>query len=257
MSRTVLCGLVLSLLGGLSALRADSIQLVNGDVIQGDVKSLDDKHVVLSSEILGELRIDRSKLQAIQFGEGRPAFAPLQAQAQPTTGEAPAASSAVPAPGKPASTPEELFEQLTGRSVPRADETGQSVQDVIRQLQSGGLSGNVMKEVQGAFPLLAVPEVQQHFQSTLKGLMTGQVGIEDIRKQAIEARDSLLELKEDLGPSGAALNGYLTILEGFINETQPVEKRPPSASPPTNNSGQGESPPPEQPNSSQSGSSAK
>jgi hypothetical protein len=238
MSRTVFCGLVLSALGGLSSVHADSIQLVNGDVIRGDVKSLDGRHVVLTSEILGELRIDRTKLQAIHFGEGRPAFAPLNGQGQPaldaqaqTAGEPPAAPGKIPAPGTPASTPEELFEKLTGRSVPRAGNDGQSVEDVIRQLQSGGLGGDVMKDVQGAFPLLAVPEVQQHFQSNLKGLMTGQLSIQDIRKQAIEARDSLLELKEDLGPNGAALNGYLTILEGFINETQPLEERPPSASP--------------------------
>jgi hypothetical protein len=59
--------------------------------------------------------------------------------------------------------------------------------------------------------------------------MTGKLNIQDVRKDAITARDGLLDLQKDLGPEGAALNGYLSILNKFIRETEP----PPATKPPS------------------------
>jgi hypothetical protein len=58
-----------------SALRADTIQLVNGDRLKGKVASLNDKELVLKSESFGELKIPRDKIDLISLGDkGLPDF---------------------------------------------------------------------------------------------------------------------------------------------------------------------------------------
>jgi hypothetical protein len=63
-----------------SALRADTIQLVNGDRLKGRVTSLDEKELVLKSESFGELKIPRDKVDLVSLGDkGLPDFS------EPTT----------------------------------------------------------------------------------------------------------------------------------------------------------------------------
>ena len=55
------------------------------------------------------------------------------------------------------------------------------------------------------------------------GLMSGRISIDDIRDDAIDARDQIRDLEKDLGPQASrALEGYLSILDGFIQETAPT-----------------------------------
>ena len=55
------------------------------------------------------------------------------------------------------------------------------------------------------------------------GLMLGRISIDDIRNDAIDARDQIRDLEKDLGPQASrALEGYLSILDGFIQETAPT-----------------------------------
>ena len=174
--------------------RADVIEMVNGDVLNGKVVSLDQAHLVLKSELLGELKLEREKVSAIHLGEN-PVIAP----------KAPAAQ-------KPALDPE-VKQALD--AVPSSDE-------VLRQLQAGmPLNPQMIGELQTKFPLLNTPEASQYFNDTLGGLMTGRLNIQNVRKDAILARDGLRDLQKDLGPEGAALNGYMSILNKFINETAP------------------------------------
>jgi hypothetical protein len=119
---------------------------------------------------------------------------------------------------KPALDPEV---QKVLNAVPSSD-------DVLKELQGGGLNPQMIGELQAKFPLLNTPEAGQYFNDTVGGLMTGKLNIQDVRKDAITARDGLLDLQKDLGPEGAALNGYLSILNKFIRETEP----PPAAKPP-------------------------
>ena len=49
--------------------RADSVQLVNGDVIRGKVVLLDQKHLVFHSESFGDLTIGRDKIELIAIGD--------------------------------------------------------------------------------------------------------------------------------------------------------------------------------------------
>src|SRR5687768_9163868 len=48
---------------------ADTIEMTNGDVLNGQVISLDGKELVLKSELLGELKLAREKVSAIHLGD--------------------------------------------------------------------------------------------------------------------------------------------------------------------------------------------
>jgi hypothetical protein len=79
-----------------------------------------------------------------------------------------------------------------------------------------------MNELRLRLPGFASPEVKSYFDDRVGGLISGAVSLEDIRQDAIGARDQLIDLKKDLGPDAAALDGYLGILEGFIRATAPA-----------------------------------
>jgi hypothetical protein len=191
---------------GMMPVMADTIEMANGDVLNGQVISLDGKELVLKSELLGELKLAREKVSAIHLGD-KPVLTRNAAQAQ-----------AVPAANKPALDPE--VQKVLG-AVPSTD-------DVLKQLQGGGVNPQMIGELQTKFPLLNTPEAGEYFNDTLGGLMSGKLSIQDVRKDAVLARDGLLDLQKDLGPEGAALNGYLSILNKFIKETEPA----PGAKPP-------------------------
>lgn len=171
---------------------ADTIQLVNGDTLSGKVVSLNEKEVKLHSELLGELSIQRAKVASIYFGDAAPK----------TTAVTPGATAAEPLKAAPAKsdTPPE---------------------DLIKQLQSGGLNAKTVSELEDRFPLLAVPPVKQFFNKTVGGLIDGSLDLQHIRQQAIDVRDEIVELKKELGPDAAALDGYLGVLENFIRQTEP------------------------------------
>lgn len=197
-----ICGLGLFLA---SPLRGDTIELTNGDVLNGEVISLDGKQLILKSDVLGEVKLDRSKVSAIHLGD-KPV---LNRQTAPSPN---------PAPQKPALDPQ----------VQNALNAAPSSEDVLKQLQGGGVNPQMIGALQSKFPLLNTPEASGYFNDTLSGLMSGKINIQDVRKDAVKARDQLKDLQDELGPDGAALNGYMSILNKFINETKP----PPSAKKP-------------------------
>jgi len=101
---------------------------------------------------------------------------------------------------------------------------GGTPEDVVEKLQAaGGIDPQELDRLMNKFPLLATPEVQQHFNRYLGGLTSGELDLADLRKDAVKARDELKDLKKDLGPYGGALDGYLSILESFIDETKPAQ----------------------------------
>lgn len=50
-------------------LRADSVRLVNGDMLKGHVESLNEQQLVIRSENFGEMKIPRHRVQTIMFGD--------------------------------------------------------------------------------------------------------------------------------------------------------------------------------------------
>lgn len=172
---------------------ADTVHLTNGDIITGKVVLLDEHKLKVQSEALGELTIQRAKVASIYLGDARPPVV----QARPA------------APLNPALP-----------AIP-------SVEDVLKQLQQGGVNAEALKQLQEQVPALAHPQVQEAFQKRLVGLMTGKMTLDDLRKEAEDARDQIKKLKQDLGPEADALDGYLNILESFLRKTAPSKPAKP------------------------------
>src|SRR5215471_11033857 len=59
--------------------RADQVQMQNGDQYFGRVLSLSSDTLTLQSEVLGTIKLPRSRIGAINFGVNAPAVAPTRA----------------------------------------------------------------------------------------------------------------------------------------------------------------------------------
>jgi hypothetical protein len=176
---------------------ADTVQLANGDVLNGKVLTLDDKNITLESDSLGKITIARAKVATITLGNAKP----------------------------PALTTAPKTDTTPGATSPEAG----TVDEVLKQLKRGGVNPKDINELQKLFPELASPEASKYFDDAVKGLATGKTSIQDLRKDAIKARDELKKLTDDLGPDvGAATAPYLNILEKFIRETNPKDAKPES-----------------------------
>lgn len=206
-----------------NTLPADQIELSNGDTISGKVVSLNATHLKLQSELLGDVTLARENIAAVYFGDKRPA---------PRVAVAPD-NAAAAAPIPPAA--DDFIGKLLGQKQPEKKRpaaggpalSGATPQQLVEKLKAGELDAGSLAEVQKAFPLLATKEAGGYFNATLGGLITGKLGVQDIRKDAIKARDGILELKKEIGGDADALNPYLGILEKFIQETEPeAEEKP-------------------------------
>jgi hypothetical protein len=218
---------------GTKAARAETVELANGEVLRGTVISLDAKELKFKSESLGEVTIDRAKVSTIVLGSGRLPLNPLgpQPPALPT-----AANPALPPPGTTAEPPslEGLLKQLQGAAnnpqATKPSATPADPADLLKQLGEG--KSPALEELQKN-PLFAAPEVQGYLKTQLGGLMDGSITINDIRQEAIRARDETRAAVKDLGPDAeTALAPYLGILDRFIRETEP--KTPAAVAPSTN-----------------------
>lgn len=184
---------------------ADSVELTNGDVINGRVLTLDAKQLKLKSEVHGDLTITRDKIATITLGNRKPV---KRSEEKADAGKERAADGGA---GRPAAL--------------RLDQAG-SLADVIKQLEAQGINPRDKEELQKAMPLLKNPEAQAYFDKTLEGLIKGETSIDDLRKQAIRARDDIKKSTKGLGPEvEQALSGYLNVLERFIEESAPPEEK--------------------------------
>ncbi len=174
-------------------LKGDLLEMTNGDRYAGDVISVTHSNVSFQSEIQGRMKLPRNKVARISFGE--------------VGAGAPAFS--------PNAVPSNLKTNASVKPPPKLDLDSKSLSEVQQDLLS-----------------TASPEARRQFTETVKGLMTGKLSIDDIRAQA---RNSVREIKaarEELGgDAGGLLDGYLHILEHFLQETDkaavvtPAEKQ--------------------------------
>ncbi|HZN35148.1 MAG TPA: hypothetical protein VFB80_15070 [Pirellulaceae bacterium] len=201
---SLIAALVLVAIADMAA--ADTVQLANGDTLSGEVLSLDAKALKIKSPILGEVTIGRAKVQSITLGDA-------------------AARPAAKSTGDGLSV-EGLLKQLGGVAAEAAGKVNEG--DLLKQLQ-GGIDPAELDKLKKQMPLLASPEVQAYFNKTVGGLLDGSLTIDDIRKEAIRARDETKDAIKDLGPDAEkALSGYLGILDHFIKETAPKPASPPA-----------------------------
>lgn len=198
----------------------DTIQLVNGDQLTGRVLNVDADTIVLQSDVLGKVTLPRKQVAAIQMGQSRvtPVRRSTDEKGQPQQLRVSEATliKELQARGLPINKLSELHGLIPDVSLPQSQ---QKPEEVIRQLRTRGISPAELNEVQASVPLMAVPGVRSYFDQTLKGLITGRLDLYDIRREAVKARDGLKDIQKDLGPNGTALNGYLMILESFLEQT--------------------------------------
>jgi hypothetical protein len=188
----LLCG-ALCLFTAAATLRADQVELKNGDRYVGRILSLNTNTILLQSDILGTLRLPRDKVAGIVFS--------------PASGTNPAALPSLTDAPRPA---------------PSAAPSGASsnLPPVLSEL---GASTNLIQQVQKRFLSSAGPEANDKFNELLSGLMSGKLSVDDIRAQAQSAADQLRALKrESPEEAGLAADAYLTILDHFLKETAPA-----------------------------------
>lgn len=203
--------------------RADRLQLSNGDEIAGKLIEMSEQKVKFRHPILGELTVDREEIHAIELGDQR-------------GGERIMADGTKAAP----ETPEEVIDRLVNpemnarkvKELAKKSQQHAGVEGAVEELRRQGVDSNMMMQLHGMLPGFGSPEVQEHFTDRVTGLMSGSLSVDDIRDEAIDARDQLKELMDELGPNGAALQGYYGILDSFIKKSDPNAPLTPSTIPP-------------------------
>lgn len=238
-----------------ASLRAETVELANGELLRGTVISLDAKELKFKSESLGDVTIDRAKVSMILLTHilppsysPRPKIDPPRTLIPGSDGDVPPAADTRPTLSRPAGP--KVIVDPPKTPIPPGATSGQpsSVEDLLKQLQGGaggkpvspddllkqleGGNSPELEEIQKNLPLLAAPEVQGYFRKQVGGLIDGSITVNDIRKEAIRARDETKAAVKDLGPDAeAALAPYLGILERFIRETEPKSAPTPNPQP--------------------------
>jgi hypothetical protein len=184
----------------------------NGDRYTGNVLSIDARSVVIQSEVLGKISLPRSKVRFVLVGSALPGTnAPLRRLAstnQLSRSALPGATGVSPVlrtnPAAPADPDAELAA-------------------VLRQL---GHNTNAVQDVKGRFLNDAGPEANQKFDELLSGLVSGKLSLQDLRTQAKSVADQARAARRELGDDASGLDdvlaGYLSILDGFLQQTAPA-----------------------------------
>ena len=173
-------------------LRADQVEMQNGDRYLGTVLSLDTNTLVLRSPVLGTVNLPRGQVALITLGSAR------------ATNFTRAAS--------------EAKRQSAASSLALTN----GVNDLSAPLRQLGTNTNFIEQVRAQFLADAGLEANNKFNAMVGGLLSGRLTVNDIRAEAKAAADQLKALKRDLGEdAGGALDGYLAILENFLQESAP------------------------------------
>jgi hypothetical protein len=178
-----------------SWLRADEVEMQNGDRYFGHVLSVSADTVVLNSEVLGKINVPRKNVAGLAFGTNT--VAPkVAASLAPVS--VPTNLPAVAAPAGVVNTNLDFSAALRNSSVGT---------NIIRQIREQMLAGS--------------PEATGKFDTMVNGLLSGSVSVDDLRREAQSSADQLRALKRDLGPEAAeSLDGYLEVLDDFLSESE-------------------------------------
>jgi hypothetical protein len=179
------------------AVRADVLEMQNGDRYSGAVLSMTADTVVLNSEVLGKINVPRSKVASLKFGSNTNAVAP---------------KTAVAAPVRPANINTNQSIIISGASVAN---TNADLAAAFRQL---GADTNFVGQIRQQM-FAGSPGAAAKYDEMVNGLLSGQINLGDLRKQAQASADQLRALKRDMPEAGESLDAYLQVLDGFLNET--------------------------------------
>ncbi|MGO8839008.1 MAG: hypothetical protein ACLQAH_12175 [Limisphaerales bacterium] len=177
-------------------LRADLVEMQNGDRYAGKVLSVSADTVVLDSEVLGKINVPRKKVANLAFG---------------TNAIAPAAAANLTRVSMPTNLP---------AAAPTAALANTNV-DLSVALRRLGANTNFVAQIRQQM-LAGSPEAAGKYDEMVNGLMSGQLNLNDLRSQAKSYADQLREMKRDLGPeAGDSIDAYLGVLDDFLKETTP------------------------------------
>ena len=105
-------------------------------------------------------------------------------------------------------------------SQPAPQAVGTNANFALPQLKTNATS---LQQVRAQFLSDDSPEARAKFNGLAGGLLTGKLSVADIRAEARSAADQLRALKADLGEdAGFAVDGYLAILDRFLNDGKPA-----------------------------------
>jgi len=185
------------------ALRADVVEMQNGDRYSGKVLSVSADAVMLNSEMLGKIAISRKSVATLSFGTN--SVLPKAAGTSMVTN----------LPALPAMAPK------------APESTNLDLTAAIRQL---GANTNFIGQVRQQL-LTGSPEAAGKYDEMVNGLLTGQLNLADVRQEAQSSANQLRALKRELGPEADdTLDAYLKVLDDFVKETA-NEPAPASKSP--------------------------
>lgn len=175
-----------------TTIRADVLEMQNGDRYSGKVLAVSTDTVVLNSEILGKINVPRSKVATLTIGTSVP---------------------------KPKVSGISLPSLATNLPVATPPASANGSDDLSAMLQQVGSNTNFIGQIRQQL-LAGSPEAGAKFDEMVNGLFSGQISVTDLRKQAQSSAQQLRALKRELGPEADdALDGYLKILDAFVNET--------------------------------------
>lgn len=173
---------------------ADQVEMQNGDRFSGKVLSVSADTVVLESEVLGKINVPRKKVASVVFG---------------TNPVASATTTSIPRVSGPTNLP-------TGVALIVQAKTNV---DLSAALRHPGTDTNFIRQIREQM-LAGSPEAAGKYDEMVSGLLSGQLNVDDLRREARSSADQLRTLKRDLGPeAGDALDGYLEVLDSFLKET--------------------------------------
>ncbi len=175
-------------------LRADEVDMQNGDRYFGKVLTVSTDTVVLQSDMLGVINVPRNKVSSLVFA----------ANAAP-----PKAATNVAQISTPTNPP------VTGLSASSSD-TNVDLSAALRNL---GANTNFIGQVRQQF-LSGSPGAESNYDEMVNGLLDGSMNMDDLRRQAQAAADQLREMKRQAGPQAdPSIDAYLEVLDNFLNET--------------------------------------
>lgn len=187
-------GMILLLIAA-PGLRADVLEMQNGDRYSGKVVSVSPDTVVLNSEVAGKITVPRNKVASLSFGTNAVALKASGNLALPVSTNL-----------LPATAPATAMN--TNVDLPAAFRQSGADTNFVGQIRRQMLAGN--------------PEAARKYDEMVSGLLSGQLNVSDVRRQAQAAAAQLRELKRQLGPDAdESFDGYLQVLDSFIKETAP------------------------------------
>ena len=179
--------------------RADQVEMVNGDRYVGHVLSLNTDTLTIQNEFLGAIKLPRARISTIA----------LDSSAAPGR-----TNSVRVAPGISRST---RLAQVSGRIATNM------APDFTATMQGLKTNSSVINQVQQQFLAGAGPEATTKFNDLVAGLMSGKIGVNELRAEAKSTLEQAKSARKELGEEGgSSMDSYLAILESFLKESEPA-----------------------------------